>query len=78
MKRLWLVRLGKYGEQEPHALEESELVLGFRLDNLSGANNRDAILEVLKRSYPNEKPKTQIHAAPHQTWIPSIAVGQPL
>jgi len=63
MKRLWLVRLGKYGEQEPHALEESELVLGFRLDNLSGANNRDAILEVLKRSYPNEKPKTQLNFA---------------
>jgi restriction system protein len=63
MKRLWLVRLGKNGEQEPHALEESELVLGFRLDNLSGANNRDAILDVLKRSYPNEKPKTQLNFA---------------
>ena len=32
----------------------------------------------LSRTSVNEKPNSQTHAAPHQTSIPSIAVGQPL
>jgi restriction system protein len=63
MKRLWLVRLGKNGEQEPQALENSELDLGFNVDDLSAAKDRDAILAVVKRRWPDEKPKTQLNFA---------------
>ena len=63
MKRLWLVRLGKNGEQEAHALEHSELVLGFNVASLVGAKDRDAVLAVAKKSFPDLKPKTQLNFA---------------
>ncbi len=37
MKRLWLVRLGRHGEQEAHALDKGELVLGFDVGDLGAA-----------------------------------------
>ncbi len=63
MKHLWLVRLGKHGEQEAHALETSELVLGFRVGDLRSAHDRDAVLKVVERAYPDEKHKTQLNFA---------------
>jgi restriction system protein len=63
MRRLWLVRLGKNGEQEAHALEHDELVLGFSVANLEGAKDRDAVLQIAKKSFPNLKPKTQLNFA---------------
>lgn len=63
MKHLWLVRLGRNGEQEPHALEQAELVLGFSVEDLSQAKDRDAILSIVQRSYPDQKPKTQLNFA---------------
>ena len=63
MKRLWLVRLGKNGEQEAHALEHAELVLGFKVASLTGAKDRDAVLAVAKNSFPELKPKTQLNFA---------------
>jgi restriction system protein len=63
MKRLWLVRLGKHGEQEVHALEKAELVLGFRVGDLTQAKDRDAVLKVLERVYPDGKPKTLLNFA---------------
>ena len=48
MRRLWLVRLGRNGEQEPHALEHTELVLGFHVGNLAGGHERaEAVEKVL-------------------------------
>ena len=44
MRRLWLVRLGKHGEQEAHALETGELVLGFQFGDLTAAKGREAKL----------------------------------
>jgi restriction system protein len=63
MKRLWLVRLGKHGEQEAHALEAGELVLGFHVNDLTSAHNREAVLKVVERAYPDEKHKTQMNFA---------------
>jgi restriction system protein len=63
MKRLWLVRLGRHGEQEAHALEKGELVLGFRVGDLTAANNRDAVFKIVERIYPDEKHKTQLNFA---------------
>ena len=63
MKRLWLVRLGRNGEGEARALEQSDLALGFHVADLSAAKNRDAVLAIVKESYPNEKPKTQLNFA---------------
>lgn len=63
MKHLWLVRLGRNGEQEPHALEHAELVLGFPIEDLSGAKDRDAVLAITARTFPDQKPKTQLNFA---------------
>jgi restriction system protein len=63
MKRLWLVRLGKHGEQEVQALESNELVLGFRLGSLADAKNRDAVLKVVEQAFQETKPKTQLNFA---------------
>jgi len=56
--RSWLVRLGKFGEQESHALETGELITGWTLDDISGAVGRDDILAALTKAEPQEKPGT--------------------
>jgi restriction system protein len=58
-----MVRLGRHGEQEAHALESGELVLGFRAGDLTAAHDRDAVLKIVERIYPDEKHKTQLHFA---------------
>lgn len=58
MARSWLVRLGKFGEKEVHALTEGELVTGWRVDDLSGAKSRDEILHLVAAANPTEKPGT--------------------
>lgn len=63
MTRLWLVRLGRHGEQEAHALAQSELVLGFKVGDLSKAKDRDSILRLMEHAYPDKKPKTQLNFA---------------
>jgi restriction system protein len=63
MTRLWLVRLGSHGEGEAHALAQSELVLGFKVGDLSGAKDRGSILEIMPKAYPDKKPKTQLSFA---------------
>jgi restriction system protein len=56
--RSWLVRLGKFGEQETHALEQGELITGWTLDDISGATGREDILAKLEKAEPEEKPGT--------------------
>jgi restriction system protein len=63
MRRLWLVRLGKHGEQETHALETGELVLGFRVGDLRAARDRDAVLKIVEQAMPDAKPKKQLNVA---------------
>jgi restriction system protein len=56
--RSWLVRLGKFGEQEQHALETGELLTGWTVSDLSGAKSRSDILAALETACPSEKPGT--------------------
>jgi restriction system protein len=63
MARLWLVRLGRHGEQEAHALAQSELVLEFKVRNLSNAKDRGSMLELMEEAYPDKKPKAQLSFA---------------
>lgn len=58
MTRVWLVRLGGYGEAEAHALETGELATGWELPGFMQAMDRDAILAELQTTYPDEKPGT--------------------
>jgi hypothetical protein len=48
MKRLWLVRLGKSRDGEAAALETSKLEIGFALDTLAGAKDREACVSAWK------------------------------
>lgn len=63
MKRLWLVRLGKHGEQEAHALETGELVLGFQYGDLTRAKDRDAMLRIIEQAATEANPKRHLHFA---------------
>ena len=63
MKRLWIVRLGRHGEQEAHALDKGELVLGFDVGDLGAAKDRDAVLRIVEKAFPDEKHKTQLNFA---------------
>lgn len=54
----WLVRLGKFGEQEQHALDTGELVTGWTLTDISSAKSREEIYAALEQAAPQEKPGT--------------------
>lgn len=54
----WLVRLGKFGEQEQHALDTGELVTGWPLADISSAKTREDIYAALEEAEPQEKPGT--------------------
>ena len=58
MTRVWLVRLGEYGEFEAHALETGELATGWELPGFTTETDRDEILAELQNTYPDEKPGT--------------------
>lgn len=53
-----MVRLGKFGEQEAHALDAGELVTGWVLSDISALQSREQLLEALAVSYDHEKPGT--------------------
>jgi restriction system protein len=63
MRRLWLVRLGKYGEQEAKALESGKLILDFRLGGLSKAKDLKAVLKLVEQAFPDQAHKTQLNFA---------------
>jgi len=56
--RSWLIRLGKFGEKEAHALQSGELVTGWQLGSLKGATTKEAILPVVTAAQPDQKPGT--------------------
>lgn len=55
MTRLWIVRLGKYGEYEGRALETGELATGWSIRDLRTATTREAVLAALQEAEPQEK-----------------------
>jgi restriction system protein len=73
MTRLWMIRLGKFGEQEQHALETGELVTGWTLPDMSAAGSRDAILPLLQAAYPTEKPGTLANWAAQLNQLKNVA-----
>jgi restriction system protein len=56
--RSWLIRLGKFGEMEPHALQTGELVTGWQLGDLKGATTKEAILPIVTAADSDRKPGT--------------------
>lgn len=56
--RAWMVRLGKFGEQEAHALESGELITGWSLEPLGENPSRETIAAAVERASPDEKPGT--------------------
>lgn len=58
MKRLWLIRLGKFGETEAHALATGELLTGWELGDITAGASRETILPVVQAAYPDEGPGT--------------------
>ncbi|MBX9987165.1 restriction endonuclease [Priestia aryabhattai] len=67
-KAIWLVRAGKYGEQEQLALENNIVTIGWnKLGNISDLQNKEELIELFELTYPNEKPKAIINKA-SQVW----------
>jgi predicted Mrr-cat superfamily restriction endonuclease len=56
---LWLVRCGRRGEGENHALSHDVVGVGWaELGDLSGARSLDAIRGRLQEHHPDAKPST--------------------
>jgi restriction system protein len=56
---LWLVRSGKYGEQEALALDKGLAVVGWdELPDLSSLKTREDLYAALAAAFPDEKGKT--------------------
>lgn len=77
VQRLWLVRLGRDGEHEPDALDKNLLNIGFSMvRDLSAADTREKVLEVVRQTFPDAKPATQgNYAAQINQFVNTIAVG---
>ena len=59
MKRAWLVRAGRHGEQESLALEQGLAVVGWwELQDLSQHATRESLMEALRDAFPDESPTT--------------------
>lgn len=59
---LWLVRAGKYGEQESLALEKGLAVIGWGdLPDLSAIETREELYDLLEKTYTEEKRKTLLN-----------------
>lgn len=64
MTRLWKVGLGRYGEFETQALEHNLLTIDFGIrTSVSDAKDRDALVQVMAETFPNDKPKTHLNFA---------------
>ncbi len=75
MKRLWLVRLGRHGENEDAALEQGLLVMNNAQD-MSQAKTREAILEIIETMMPEAKPRRQaLLAGSTHNFVNVVEVG---
>ena len=64
---IWMARAGKHGEHEDLALENGVAVIGWsELSDLTGIITREALQELCKRVYAEEKTKTISH------WVSQI------
>lgn len=59
---MWLIRAGKYGEREKAALDNQAAIIGWEeLPDLSNCKSRPEQAELLKATYPDDKPKTLLN-----------------
>lgn len=59
MSRLWLIRLGKYGEAEARALEDGTFATGWEIEkDVTRAKSKEDLLAILEAAYPNKKAGT--------------------
>ncbi|MDN4634068.1 restriction endonuclease [Priestia megaterium] len=67
-KAIWLVRAGRYGDQEQAALDNDIVTIGWNeLGDISNYKNKEAFFTFFETTYPNEKPKAIINKA-NQVW----------
>ena len=71
---VWLVRAGKYGEDEKNALDKNMVIIGWQeLPDLSGISSNAELRKILEKCYPNMPKKAIItHAAQIWTFIHNI------
>lgn len=56
---MWLIRAGKIGQREKLALDSGLAIIGWEeLPDLTSCSAREALQNLLKSTYPDEKPKT--------------------
>jgi restriction system protein len=59
---IWLVRAGEHGEREEEAIQKGLAIIGWEdLPDLSKVTSREDLAELMKDSYPDEKPKRLIN-----------------
>lgn len=77
MTRLWKVGLGRNGEYETDAFTKNVLTIGFGVHkDISHAKDRDALIAIMQRLLPDEKPKAQLNfAAQINQFINVMQVG---
>lgn len=73
--RLWMVRLGKFGEQEANALETGELVTGWVVGDLSSTQGREEMAPLLEAAYPDEKSGTLTNWAVQLNQFKNVATA---
>jgi len=67
-KAIWLVRAGRYGDQEQAVLDNDIVTIGWNeLGDISNYKNKEDFFTFFERVYPNEKPKAIINKA-NQVW----------
>ncbi|MCL9638316.1 restriction endonuclease [Bacillus zanthoxyli] len=67
-RAIWLVRAGRYGDQEQAALDNNIVTIGWNeLGNISTYKNKEEFFAFFEKVYPNEKPKAIINKA-NQVW----------
>jgi len=68
VKAIWLVRAGRYGDQEQVALDNNIVTIGWNeLGDISNYKNKEDFFTFFEKVYPNEKPKAIINKA-NQVW----------
>ncbi|MER9456577.1 restriction endonuclease [Mesorhizobium sp. M0478] len=58
MSRSWLIRLGKFGEQEAAALASGELATGWAIPNFPAPPTKEGIAAAVQATYPEQKSGT--------------------
>lgn len=65
---IWLVRAGRYGDQEQAALDNDIVTIGWNeLGNISNYQNKESFFTFFETTYPNQKPKAILNKA-NQVW----------